>query len=105
MTRPAASIYKAGFCTTGAAAWSHAKCSHTYGHPPYEATCACTCHTPEDPTITRQRDIWRRALDAADLARVHAERAHQQWLDACAERDNEAVLLAQMAIEPVQVPR
>ncbi|HEY8662474.1 MAG TPA: hypothetical protein VIL68_02550 [Propionibacteriaceae bacterium] len=52
MTRPAASIYKAGFCTTGAAAWSHAKCSHTYGHPPYEATCSCTCHDPVDAQVS-----------------------------------------------------
>jgi len=43
--------YKSGFCTTGAAAWSHAKCSHTYGHPPFEATCACQCHDLTDARI------------------------------------------------------
>jgi len=43
--------YKAGWCTPGAAAWSHAKCSHTYGHPPFEATCACTCHDPADAQV------------------------------------------------------
>ena len=36
--------YRSGWCTTGAAAWSHVKCSGTYGHPPYEAACGCTCH-------------------------------------------------------------
>ena len=43
-TKAAMGTYKAGWCTTGAAAWSHARCSHTYGHPPYEATCSCGCH-------------------------------------------------------------
>jgi len=43
--------YKSGFCTTGAAAWSHARCSHTYGHPPYEATCTCSCHDLTDARL------------------------------------------------------
>ena len=43
--------YKSGFCTTGAAAWSHARCNHTYGHPPFEATCGCSCHAPVDAQV------------------------------------------------------
>ena len=43
-TKAVKPTYRSGWCTTGAAAWSHAKCSHTYGHPPYEAVCSCQCH-------------------------------------------------------------
>ena len=50
----------------------------------------------EDPAISRQRDIWRRAEEAAELAHVNVIRMKRQWLDSCAERDNEAILLAQM---------
>ena len=44
-------IYKAGWCTTGAASWSHVKCSGTYGHVPYEAACCCRCHDAADVRV------------------------------------------------------
>jgi len=50
-TKAAKPTYRSGWCTTGAAAWSHARCSHTYGHPPFEATCACQCHDPVDALL------------------------------------------------------
>jgi len=99
--------YKSGFCTTGAAAWSHAKCSHTYGHPPYEATCTCTCHdhaelqldaafemvkTTCHNLIDNQRSIkaaFRRHVGPGFIAKLHAVYG-EVW---------------NVAIEPVAVPR
>ena len=89
-TKAGMGTYKAGWCTTGAAAWSHARCSHTYGHPPFEATCACQCHDPVDAQvdaafamvkttchnlIDNQRSIkaaFRRHLGPDFIAKLHA---------------------------------
>jgi hypothetical protein len=49
--KPVKPTYRSGWCTTGAAAWSHARCSGTYGHVPYEAACCCRCHDAADVRV------------------------------------------------------
>ena len=52
--------------------------------------------------IERQRKIWLRALDHADLCRVNYERTLKRYSLASLERDNEAIKLSRMerGIEP-----
>jgi len=60
-TRAVKATYRSGWCTTGAAAWSHVKCSGTYGHPPYEATCGCSCHDPAGARVDAAFAFARRS--------------------------------------------
>ena len=106
MSATSAGIYKSGFCTTGAAAWSPARCSHTYGHPPYEATCTCTCHD-----LTGARVDAAFATAVADVRYGLADRINPaHWWPVVAanlQLDLHAAYgdIWDLAIEPVAVPR
>jgi len=56
----------------------------------------------DDEATERQRKVWQRALDHADLCRVNYERALKRYSLASLERDNEAVRLSRMerGLEP-----
>ena len=94
--------YRSGWCTTGAASWSHVKCSGTYGHPPYEAACGCTCHDLTGAAIEYAKNSYLAIICADDdPAERYPFVAANLLLDLHAAYPS----LWDVAIPPVEVPR
>ena len=100
--------YRSGWCTTGAAAWSHAKCSGAYGHPPYEAVCACTCHDLAGVMLDAAFDRAKATVHdviGGNQIRVGVWFRRQVGPDLLAKLHAIYPDLWDVAIPPVEVPR